>query len=55
MTAHITVTDTSTRAEIAAAIRDLRGRQKRAKVASVRAEVQDAIDELLDLYATARG
>ena len=47
------ITDDSTRSEIAEAITHLRNRQRQATLDATKAEVQVAIDALLDVWAKA--
>lgn len=49
----IRVTDTDTPDQIAEAIRHLRERQQRCQLASMRAEIGEGIDRLVDLWMAA--
>ena len=48
------ITDDSTRADLAEAIRALRAKQQRVTLAAAKAEIQVEIDGLLDRYEAAR-
>lgn len=53
--AMIVVTEHSTRRQIEQAIAELRARQQRVRVASVREELQAAIDDAIDCWIAATG
>jgi hypothetical protein len=49
----LTITDDSTRADLAEAINHLRAKQRRCVIPSTAAEIADDIDDLLDAWLTA--